>query len=138
MLDFNQDDAEPAEVNNIDELLCESCIVTQDNFLVDDDKFEDDTLEEYDDKEIEIVDNDICSEENNNISDGSAPPGSRLSSDGSDPKGKRVREEMRGITIEKKLRREKFTNLKMQHDERTGKPILKHGQIFLNSLIKLV
>ncbi|PON60656.1 hypothetical protein PanWU01x14_150740 [Parasponia andersonii] len=66
---FQQDDVEPAEVNNIDKLLHESRVVRQDDFLVDDDEFEDDTLEEYDDEEIEIVDSDISSEENNNISD---------------------------------------------------------------------
>ncbi|PON62518.1 hypothetical protein PanWU01x14_138390 [Parasponia andersonii] len=66
---FQWDDVEPAEVNNIDELLHESRVVTQDDFLVDDDEFEDDTLEEYDDEEIEIVDSDTSSEEDNNISD---------------------------------------------------------------------
>ncbi|PON67750.1 hypothetical protein PanWU01x14_101740 [Parasponia andersonii] len=65
---FQQDDDEPAKVNNINELLHESRVVKQDDFLVDDDEFEDDTLEEYDDEEIEIVDSDTSSEENNNIS----------------------------------------------------------------------
>ncbi|PON99994.1 hypothetical protein TorRG33x02_041220, partial [Trema orientale] len=55
---FQRDDVEPAEVNNIDELLRESRVVTQDDFLVDDDEFDDDTLEEYDDEEIEIIDSD--------------------------------------------------------------------------------
>ncbi|PON44587.1 hypothetical protein PanWU01x14_265720 [Parasponia andersonii] len=66
---FQKDDDEPAKVNNIDELLRESHVVTQDDFLVDDDEFEDDTLEEYNDEEIEIVDSDTSSEENNSISD---------------------------------------------------------------------
>ncbi|PON32085.1 LOW QUALITY PROTEIN: hypothetical protein PanWU01x14_364380 [Parasponia andersonii] len=64
-----QDDVERAEVNNIDKLLHESHVVTQDDFLVDDDEFEDDTVEEYDYEEIEIVDSDTSSEANNNIFD---------------------------------------------------------------------
>ncbi|PON42019.1 hypothetical protein PanWU01x14_284880 [Parasponia andersonii] len=49
---FQREDVEPTEVDNIDKLIRESHVVTQDNFLVDDDEFEDDTLEEYDDEEI--------------------------------------------------------------------------------------
>ena len=41
----------------------------QDDFLVDNDEFKDDTLEEYDDEDIEIVNSNISLEENNNISD---------------------------------------------------------------------
>ncbi|PON56054.1 hypothetical protein PanWU01x14_184130, partial [Parasponia andersonii] len=66
---FQWDDVELAEVNNIDELIHESNVEMQDDFLVDDDEFEDDKLEAYDDEEIEIFDSDTSSEENNNISD---------------------------------------------------------------------
>ncbi|PON48679.1 hypothetical protein PanWU01x14_235560 [Parasponia andersonii] len=66
---FQREDIEPAEVDNIDELIRESRVVTQDDFLINDDEFEDDTLKEYDDEEIEIIDSDTSSEENNDISD---------------------------------------------------------------------
>ncbi|PON48931.1 hypothetical protein PanWU01x14_233320 [Parasponia andersonii] len=69
---------------------------------------------------------------------GSAAPSSRSSSDGSNPKGKRIREETRGIAIEKWLRRAKVAKVKVQHDEWIGKPVLKHGKMFLNLLAKLV
>ncbi|PON60857.1 hypothetical protein PanWU01x14_149860 [Parasponia andersonii] len=65
---------------------------------------------------------------------GSAPPNSGSSSDGSGPKGKRFREEMRGIAIEKELKRAKVAKLKVQHDEQMGKLVLKHGKMFLNLL----
>ncbi|PON71632.1 hypothetical protein PanWU01x14_070870, partial [Parasponia andersonii] len=125
---FQLDDVEPANVNNIDELLRESCVVTQDDFLVDDDEFEDVTLEKYDDEEIEIIDSDTSS----------LPPSTGSSSDGSNPKGKRVREETRRIAIEKELRQVKVAKLKVQHGEQTGKPVLKYGNMFLNLLAKLV
>ncbi|PON31642.1 hypothetical protein PanWU01x14_368300 [Parasponia andersonii] len=83
------------------ELLENLVFITQDDFLVDDDEFEDDTLEEYDDEAIEIVNSDISSE----MSSASRTPLSfGLSSDGFDSKGKRIREETRGIAIEKELR----------------------------------
>ncbi|PON32199.1 hypothetical protein PanWU01x14_363270, partial [Parasponia andersonii] len=52
---FQRDDIEPSKVNNIDELLRESRVVTQDDFLVDDDEFEDDKLEEYDDEGLKLL-----------------------------------------------------------------------------------
>ncbi|PON76865.1 hypothetical protein PanWU01x14_031850 [Parasponia andersonii] len=135
----NRDDVAPAEVNNIDELLRESRVVTQDYFLVDDDEFEDDTLEEYNDEKIKIVDNDTSSEENNNKFDNEVVHLLVLGRVVIDltPK-ERVREETRGIAIEKEIRRAKVTKLKVQHDKQTGKLVLKHGKIFLNLLAKLV
>ncbi|PON48680.1 hypothetical protein PanWU01x14_235570 [Parasponia andersonii] len=69
---------------------------------------------------------------------GSAPPSSEFDSGGSDSKGKKVREETRGIVIENELRRTKTNKLKVKHDERTGKPVLKNGKMFLNLLVKLL
>ncbi|PON36738.1 hypothetical protein PanWU01x14_325960 [Parasponia andersonii] len=67
---FHREDIELDEVDNIDDLICQARIVTPNDFLVDDDEFEDDTLDEYNDEEIELDDNcDISSEEENRISD---------------------------------------------------------------------
>ncbi|PON70558.1 hypothetical protein PanWU01x14_079320 [Parasponia andersonii] len=136
---FQREDVEPTEVDNIDELIRESRVVTQDDFLVDDGEFEDNTLEEYDDEEIEIIDSDTSSEENNDISDNEAVHHLVLSSIVVDPtpKEKMVREETRGIVIENKLRRTKTNKLKVKHDEHTGKPVLKNGKMFLNLVVKM-
>ncbi|PON63670.1 hypothetical protein PanWU01x14_130020, partial [Parasponia andersonii] len=117
-----QKDVEPTEVDNIDELIRESRVVIQDDFLVDDDEFEDDTLEEYDDEEIEIIDSDT----------GSAPPGSGLGSGGSDPKEKRVKEEISGIVIEKELKRTKTNKLKAKFD------YSRDNIIFMDSIEQLM
>ncbi|PON39619.1 hypothetical protein PanWU01x14_303570, partial [Parasponia andersonii] len=58
------------EVDNIDDLICQARVVTPNDFLVDDDEFEDNTLEEYNDEEVELDDDsDTSSEEENGISD---------------------------------------------------------------------
>ncbi|PON43015.1 hypothetical protein PanWU01x14_277870 [Parasponia andersonii] len=67
---FHQEDVESDEVDNIDDLIYQARVVTPNDFLVDDDEFEDDTLEEYNDEEIELDDDsDTSSEEENRISD---------------------------------------------------------------------
>ncbi|PON42020.1 hypothetical protein PanWU01x14_284890 [Parasponia andersonii] len=69
---------------------------------------------------------------------GNAPPDSGLGSGGSDPKGKKVREETRGIAIEKEPRRTKTNKLKVKQDEHIRKPVLKNGKMFLNLFAKLL
>ncbi|PON45244.1 hypothetical protein PanWU01x14_260740 [Parasponia andersonii] len=144
---FHREDVEPDEVDNIDDLICQTRVVTPDDFLVDDDEFEDDTLEEYNDEEVEPNDDsDISSEEENEMmsSHGSAPlatsaaSGSSFGDDRHDPKGKRVREETRGCLVEKELRRLKIDRLNVKFCEKTGKPIFEHGKMFLNILAKTV
>ncbi|PON59445.1 hypothetical protein PanWU01x14_159550 [Parasponia andersonii] len=67
---FHREDIEPDEVDNIDDLICQTCVVIPNDFLVDDDEFENDTLEEYNDEEVELDDNsDTSSEEKNGIFD---------------------------------------------------------------------
>ncbi|PON77443.1 hypothetical protein PanWU01x14_026040 [Parasponia andersonii] len=44
---LDQEDIEPNKVENIDNLIHQAHIVTLDDFLVDDNEFEDNTLEEY-------------------------------------------------------------------------------------------
>ncbi|PON70432.1 hypothetical protein PanWU01x14_081010 [Parasponia andersonii] len=69
------EDVEPNEVENIDDLICQARVVTPNDFLVDNDEFEDDTLEEYNDEEVELDDNsDTSSEEENGISDNIGKP----------------------------------------------------------------
>ncbi|PON35373.1 hypothetical protein PanWU01x14_337060, partial [Parasponia andersonii] len=66
---FHQEDVEPDEVDNIDYLICQTRIVTPNDFLVNDDEFENDTLEEYNDEEVELDDDsNTSSEEENGIS----------------------------------------------------------------------
>ena len=75
-------------------------------------------------------------------SHGSAPPASSAAPDSDDdrrdPKGKRVREETRGCSVEKELRRLKTDRLKVEYCDRTEKPIFDHGKMFLNILAKTV
>ncbi|PON45426.1 hypothetical protein PanWU01x14_259050, partial [Parasponia andersonii] len=67
---FHREDVKPDEVDNIYDLICQARVVTPNDFLVDDDEFEDDTLEEYNDEEVELDDDsDTNSEEENKISD---------------------------------------------------------------------
>ncbi|PON57916.1 hypothetical protein PanWU01x14_170060 [Parasponia andersonii] len=68
----------------------------------------------------------------------SVTSGSSFGDDRQDPKGKRVREETRGCSIENKLRRLKTDRLKVEFCAKTGKPILDHGKMFLNILAKIV
>ncbi|PON65491.1 hypothetical protein PanWU01x14_116540 [Parasponia andersonii] len=51
------------EVEIIDDLICRTCVVTPNDFLVNDDEFEDDTLEEYNEEEIELDDDSDTSSE---------------------------------------------------------------------------
>ncbi|PON53987.1 hypothetical protein PanWU01x14_198650 [Parasponia andersonii] len=67
---FHREDVESDEVDNIDDLIYKARVMTPNDFLVDDDEFENDTLEEYNDEEVELDDdNDTSSEEENEISD---------------------------------------------------------------------
>ncbi|PON34537.1 hypothetical protein PanWU01x14_343580 [Parasponia andersonii] len=67
---FHWEDIEPNEVDNIDDLISQARVVTPNDFLVDDDEFEEDTLEEYNDEEVKLDDDsDTSSEEENGISD---------------------------------------------------------------------
>ncbi|PON36707.1 hypothetical protein PanWU01x14_326080 [Parasponia andersonii] len=68
----------------------------------------------------------------------SAASGSNSGDDRHDPKGKRVREETRGCSVEKELRRLKIDRLKVEFCEKTWKPILNYGKMFLNILAKTV
>ncbi|PON31165.1 hypothetical protein PanWU01x14_372030 [Parasponia andersonii] len=68
----------------------------------------------------------------------SATSGSSFGDDRHDPKRKRFREETRGCSVEKELRRLKTDRLKVEFCEKTGKPILDHGKMFLNILAKTV
>ncbi|POO00929.1 hypothetical protein TorRG33x02_031120 [Trema orientale] len=68
---------------------------------------------------------------------GSVPPTGSIGSNGSggdrlDPKGKRIRDESRGITIEKELRKQKVAKLVVDVDENSRKLIQKNGKIFNN------
>ncbi|PON70148.1 hypothetical protein PanWU01x14_083230, partial [Parasponia andersonii] len=67
-----------------------------------------------------------------------AASGSNSGDDRHDPKGKRVRKQTRGCSVEKELRRLKTDRLKVEFCEKTGKPILDHGKMFLNILAKTV
>ena len=75
-------------------------------------------------------------------SHGCAPPltsgasRSGTSDDRRDPKGKRVREEARGYAVMKELRRLKTNSLKIEYCDKTGKPVLHNGKIFLSILVK--
>ena len=63
---FHWNDVQLENVDNIDELLH---ILTNDNFLAEDNEFEDGTLEEYDDEGIMIMDSDSnTSDENDDTS----------------------------------------------------------------------
>ncbi|PON66374.1 hypothetical protein PanWU01x14_110290 [Parasponia andersonii] len=120
---IHREDVGPDKVDNIDDLICQTRVVIPNDFLVDDDEFEDDTLEEYNDEEVELNDDsDTSSEEENEISDNR----------------NRVREETRGCSVKKELRRLKTDRLKVEFCEKTGKPILDHGKMFLNIFSKKV
>ncbi|PON34538.1 hypothetical protein PanWU01x14_343590 [Parasponia andersonii] len=67
----------------------------------------------------------------------SAASGSNSRDDRYDPKGKRLREETRGFSVKKGLRRLKTDRLKVEFCEKTGKPILDHGKMFLNILAQM-
>ncbi|PON31954.1 hypothetical protein PanWU01x14_365490 [Parasponia andersonii] len=68
----------------------------------------------------------------------SATSSSSSRDDRHDPKGKRLREETRGCSVEKELRRLKTDRLKVEFCEKTWKPILDHDKMFLNILAKIV
>ncbi|PON37617.1 hypothetical protein PanWU01x14_318980 [Parasponia andersonii] len=68
----------------------------------------------------------------------SATSGSNSGDDRHDPKGKRVRKETRGCSVEKELKRLKIDRLEVKFCEKTGKPILDHGKMFLNIFAKMV
>ncbi|PON44702.1 hypothetical protein PanWU01x14_264850 [Parasponia andersonii] len=60
---FHREEIELDEVDNIDDLICQARVMTPNDFLVDDDEFEDDTLEEYNDEEVELDDDSDTSSE---------------------------------------------------------------------------
>ncbi|PON78388.1 hypothetical protein PanWU01x14_020260 [Parasponia andersonii] len=114
---FHREDVEPDEIDNIDDLICQARVVIPNDFLVDDDEM---------------------SSHGSSPLATSAASGSSSGDDKHDPKEKRVREEMRGYSIEKELRRLKTNRLKVEICEKTGKPIFDHGKIFLNILTKTI
>ncbi|PON54094.1 hypothetical protein PanWU01x14_198240 [Parasponia andersonii] len=68
---YYHEDIVPEDVDNVDELLRQTRVITMNDFLVNDDDFEDDTLEEYNDKEMDVGsrDSDSCAEQDETSSD---------------------------------------------------------------------
>ncbi|PON52403.1 hypothetical protein TorRG33x02_308440 [Trema orientale] len=95
-IEYHREDIEPGNTSNIDELLHQTRVMTMDDFVVDDDDFEDDTLEKYKDEKI-----DLCKEHTpTGFASSNSSSGDRL-----DLKGKSIREESHGIIVEKELRK---------------------------------
>ncbi|PON68638.1 hypothetical protein PanWU01x14_094470 [Parasponia andersonii] len=53
-------DIELENTDNVDELLRQTCVITMNHFLFDDDDSKDDTLEEYNDEEMDVGSSEIC------------------------------------------------------------------------------
>ncbi|PON59891.1 hypothetical protein PanWU01x14_156100 [Parasponia andersonii] len=102
-----------------------------DNFVLDDDEFEDDTLEIYNDDEVDLerTDSNAKSISPTESTGNKGSDGDRL-----DPHRKRICEESRGITIEKELQKQKIAKLAMAVDANLGKPVKKNGKKFNNLL----
>ncbi|PON83185.1 hypothetical protein TorRG33x02_210190 [Trema orientale] len=119
-IQYHREDVEPKNASNIEELLCQTRIITIDKFLIDDDEFKDDMLEEYNDEKIDLrscnssneQDELLFDEDNQNLClvqgvpllSSTGPVGnSGSSSDRLYPKRKRIREESYGIIMDKEL-----------------------------------
>ncbi|PON56968.1 hypothetical protein TorRG33x02_294880, partial [Trema orientale] len=110
---------EPDKVDNIDDPICEAHIVTANDFLVEDNKFEDEPLEKYNDEELELDDDsDTSSEEESEISGCpaiGAPP--------------------QQLVLPLVLA---LAMIDVEFCEKTKKPILDYGKMLLKILAKTV